>query len=104
MRSAPPPARTRVRLAAARWQRLECRELLSIHLPPTDRPMPPAAASPPQWVLHPRRSVETASALSKSLSAPLPAAHVLVNRGLDDERKARRFLEPALETLHDPLE
>jgi len=66
--------------------------------------MPPAAASPPQWVLHPRRSVETASALSRSLSAPLPAAHVLVNRGLDDEPKARRYLEPALENLHDPLE
>lgn len=66
--------------------------------------MPPAAASPPQWVLHPRRSVETASALSRSLPAPLPAAHVLVNRGLDDEFKARRYLEPALENLHDPLD
>ena len=66
--------------------------------------MPPAAASPPSWVLHPRRSVEAASALARSLQVPLPAAHVLVNRGLDDATKARRYLEPALENLHDPLE
>lgn len=58
----------------------------------------------PQWVLHPRRSPEAAAALARSLSAPLPAAHVLVNRGLDDVATARRFLEPALEDLHDPAE
>jgi len=66
--------------------------------------MPSAAATPPQWVLHPRRSAEAAAALARSLQAPLPAAHVLVNRGLDDAPKALRFLEPALENLHDPLE
>lgn len=65
--------------------------------------MPPAAASPPQWVFHPRRSHEAASALARSLPAPLPAAHVLVNRGLADPDQARRYLEPALENLHDPL-
>jgi single-stranded-DNA-specific exonuclease len=66
--------------------------------------MPPAAASTPTWVFHPRRSVETATALARSLDAPLPAAHALVNRGVDDAVKARRYLEPALENLHDPLE
>lgn len=66
--------------------------------------MTPAATAAPQWVFHPRRSVEAAAALARRLPAPLPAAHVLVNRGLDDEDKARRYLEPALENLHDPLE
>ncbi len=65
--------------------------------------MTPAATSAAQWVFHPRRSVEAATALARRLPAPLPAAHVLVNRGLDDEEKARRYLEPALENLHDPL-
>lgn len=66
--------------------------------------MPPAAASAPEWVLHPRRSDAAAGALARSLSAPLPAAHALVNRGLVDEAAARRYLEPALENLHDPLD
>lgn len=66
--------------------------------------MPPAAASTPQWVIHPRRSAEAASALARAIGAPLPAAHALVNRGIDDEARARRYLEPALENLHDPLE
>lgn len=66
--------------------------------------MPPAAASPPQWVLHPRRSTEAAAALARALPAPLPAAHVLVNRGLENADQARRYLEPALENLHDPLD
>jgi single-stranded-DNA-specific exonuclease len=48
--------------------------------------------------------VERAAELARSLGAPLPAAHALVNRGLDTHEKARRFLEPALEDLHDPRE
>ena len=64
--------------------------------------MPPAAPSIANWVTHPRRSEERARALAAALDAPLPMAHALVNRGLDSEEKARRFLEPALENLHDP--
>ena len=66
--------------------------------------MPPAAASVPVWGLHPRRSAERAGELARALGAPLPVAHALVNRGLDSLEKARRFLEPALEDLHDPRE
>ncbi len=66
--------------------------------------MTPAATSASQWVFHPRRSVEAAAALARRLPVPLPVAHALVNRGLDDEEKARRYLDPALENLHDPLE
>ena len=64
--------------------------------------MPPAAPSIANWVTHPRRSEDRARALAAALDAPLPMAHALVNRGLDSEEKARRFLEPALENLHDP--
>ena len=64
--------------------------------------MPFAATGHAHWVFHPRRSDERARALAAALDAPLPIAHALVNRGLDTEEKARRFLEPALENLHDP--
>ncbi len=66
--------------------------------------MPPVASTAPVWGLHPRRSVERAAELAGALGAPLPVAHALVNRGLDTHEKARRFLEPALEDLHDPRE
>ncbi len=66
--------------------------------------MPPAAASAPVWALHPSRSTERAADLARALGAPLPVTHALVNRGLDTYDKARSFLEPALEDLHDPRE
>lgn len=53
---------------------------------------------------HPRRSADAAAALARGLSAPLPVAHALVNRGFVDVDRARHFLEPVLENLHDPLE
>lgn len=56
----------------------------------------------PEWVLHPRRSPDAAAALARALGAPLPVAHALVNRGLDQVERARAFLAPALEDLHDP--
>ena len=61
-----------------------------------------AATGHAHWVFHPRRSDERARSLAAALDAPLPVAHALVNRGLDTEEKARRFLDPALENLHDP--
>jgi single-stranded-DNA-specific exonuclease len=60
---------------------------------------PPQA---PQWVHHPRRQPERAAALAQSLGAPLPVGHALVHRGVEDLEAARRFLDPALEDLHDP--
>lgn len=64
--------------------------------------MPPTAAVAPVWDYHPRRSIERATALARELSAPVPFAHALVNRGVDTLDRARRFLEPAIEDLHDP--
>ncbi|HTR96846.1 MAG TPA: single-stranded-DNA-specific exonuclease RecJ [Candidatus Acidoferrales bacterium] len=66
--------------------------------------MPSAASVTPQWVFHPRRSPERAADLARALDAPLPVAHALVNRGMDTLERARRFLAPAIEDLHDPRE
>lgn len=56
----------------------------------------------PHWVLHSRRQPERAAQLARDLGAPLPVAHALVHRGIDTLEQARRFLDPALEDLHDP--
>ncbi len=60
---------------------------------------PPVA---PQWIEHPRRDPERAAALARALGAPLPVGHVLVHRGVEGLEAARRFLDPALEDLHEP--
>jgi len=61
-----------------------------------------AAALAPEWVIHPRHDAEAALRLAVELEAPLAAAHALVNRGVDTERAAQRFLKPTLDDLHDP--
>ena len=66
--------------------------------------MPPSVTVSSNWVVHPRRSTETATRLAQLLGAPLPVAHTLVNRGIDTENKARSYLEPSIEDLHDPAE
>ncbi len=66
--------------------------------------MPPTVTASPQWVLHPNHSPEAAAALARVLGAPIALAHALVNRGVGREDRARRFLDPVLEDLHDPAE
>ncbi|OGF15345.1 MAG: single-stranded-DNA-specific exonuclease RecJ [Candidatus Eisenbacteria bacterium RBG_16_71_46] len=61
---------------------------------------PPAA---PQWVLHPGRDPERALQIALDLDAPLPVAHALINRGVSTPEAARRFLDPTIDDLHDPL-
>ncbi len=43
-----------------------------------------------------------ARALAATLSLPAPLARVLVGRGVDDEARATRFLDPKLQDLPDP--
>jgi single-stranded-DNA-specific exonuclease len=62
-----------------------------------------APSQAPEWVLHPRRNPERAAQLAASLGAPLPVANTLVHRGVNDLEAARRFLDPAIEDLHDPF-
>lgn len=66
--------------------------------------MPPIVSAIPQWVLHPNHSPDTAASLARALGAPLAMGHALVNRGMNREDSARRFMDPQLEDLHDPAE
>ena len=61
-----------------------------------------ASTTAPEWVMHPRRDAEAALRLAGELGSPVSVAHALVNRGVDSERAAQRFLAPSLEDLHDP--
>ncbi len=62
----------------------------------------PSAA--PQWQPHPRLDLERARVLARELGAPLPVAQAMVNRGIDTLDKARHYLEPSLDDLHDPYD
>jgi single-stranded-DNA-specific exonuclease len=55
-----------------------------------------------RWVL-PDTDPESVRALSSALGIGPAAAKVLASRGLGDADRARRFLQPAFEELHDPL-
>jgi single-stranded-DNA-specific exonuclease len=56
----------------------------------------------PHWVPHPRRDAARARGLAGELDIPVPAAEVLVNRGVGQPDAARRFMAPSLDDLHDP--
>ena len=62
-----------------------------------------APSSAPEWVPHPRRDAGRALALASELGAPVAAAHVLMNRGMESADEARRYLDPGIEDLHDPF-
>ena len=55
-----------------------------------------------RWVVPPPQT-ETVAALASALGIGLPAAKVLVRRGYNTPDSARRFLDPSLDELHDPL-
>jgi single-stranded-DNA-specific exonuclease len=54
------------------------------------------------WAFHRRRDPERAEALARDIGAPIAIAHALVHRGVGTVEEARRYLEPAMEHLHDP--
>jgi single-stranded-DNA-specific exonuclease len=53
-----------------------------------------------QWILAP--SQPQTELLVRELEVPLPIARIMVNRGLDNSEKARRFLYATLQDMHDP--
>jgi single-stranded-DNA-specific exonuclease len=57
---------------------------------------------PHLWLL-PTTDPRDVEALSSALGIAAPAAGILVHRGLRDPAAARRFLQPSLDDLHDPL-
>jgi single-stranded-DNA-specific exonuclease len=57
---------------------------------------------PHLWLL-PSSDLRDVAALSSALGMGGPAAGILMHRGLGEPAAARRFLEPSLDDLHDPL-
>jgi single-stranded-DNA-specific exonuclease len=55
-----------------------------------------------RW-LFPSPDPRDVDALASALRIAAPAARILVHRGLRDPAAARRFLQPSLDDLHDPL-
>jgi single-stranded-DNA-specific exonuclease len=55
-----------------------------------------------RWLL-PSPDPREVDALASALRIAAPAARILVHRGLRDPAAARRFLQPSLGDLHDPL-
>jgi single-stranded-DNA-specific exonuclease len=55
-----------------------------------------------RWLL-PSPDSRDVDALASALRIAAPAARILVHRGLQDPAAARRFLQPSLGDLHDPL-
>ncbi len=55
-----------------------------------------------KWQLYPQERA-LRSELATSLCISEVTAQVLVNRGITDEKEARRFLTPSLQQLHDPF-
>ena len=65
--------------------------------------MPDRALPPPlRWIIEGTADPARALTLANSLRLPLPLASLLVQRGIDSEIAARRFLRPALQELADP--
>ncbi len=57
---------------------------------------------PSRWTRAPRPDEGAARALADALALPLPLGRLLIARGHDDPERAKRFLRPSLEQLHDP--
>jgi single-stranded-DNA-specific exonuclease len=55
------------------------------------------------WILLPSPSPDKVSAISKELGISKIAAQILVHRGYSTPEKADEFLNPAIESLHDPF-
>ncbi|MCA9753716.1 MAG: DHH family phosphoesterase, partial [Gemmatimonadetes bacterium] len=55
------------------------------------------------WIAPPEVDLARVARLAAELQVPVPVARVLVARGKDDPDVARRFLEPSLDDLADPL-
>ena len=55
------------------------------------------------WTLKAEPNLDTVRQLSNELSIDLSLSKLLVQRGIDDFDKAKKFFRPSLEDLHDPF-
>ena len=58
--------------------------------------------APARWAI-PALDPQQVASLSAALAIGRPAAETLIHRGLGDATRARRFLAPSLDELHDPF-
>ena len=56
-----------------------------------------------RWTLKAEPNLDTIRQLSKELSIDFSLSKLLVQRGIDDFDKAKKFFRPSLEDLHDPF-
>ena len=57
----------------------------------------------PTWTWPAPVDDHAAAALARELDVPLPVAELLLRRGFDTAERARAFLDPTLDQLHDPF-
>jgi single-stranded-DNA-specific exonuclease len=70
--------------------------------PSTPPSSPPSARPKSRWILPQPPDAERVAALVAELRLPPLLCRLLVARGFDDPDKAKRYLRPRLELLHDP--
>ncbi len=58
--------------------------------------------TPSRWTSAPRTDDGAARSLADALALPLPLVRLLLARGYGDSTRARQFLRPQMEQLHDP--
>lgn len=56
-----------------------------------------------RWNIKPKPDAEKVTALSSSLNIDKTTSQLLVQRGIDNYDKAKKFFRPSLEELHDPF-
>ena len=60
-----------------------------------------------KWILNPlaedEKSRNSIKKLSQELNISTPLAKLLVQRGIDDFNKAKKFFRPQLKDIHDPF-
>ena len=56
-----------------------------------------------RWTLKAEPNLDTIRQLSKELSIDFSLSKLLIQRGIDDFGKAKKFFRPSLEDLHDPF-
>ena len=56
-----------------------------------------------RWTLKTEPNLDTIHQLSRELSIDFSLSKLLVQRGIDDFDKAKKFFRPSLENLHDPF-
>ncbi len=57
---------------------------------------------PSRWTFAPRTDDGAARSLADALALPLPLGRLLLARGYDEPARAKQFLRPQLDQLHDP--